>query len=190
MCKLLSRLDTWTALSPDTCYFSQRNTGSLNHRRLWWFKNDLIAIAGEDLRVFFKEPNLKYLKDVNILSLNIYSEIRPAWDVMSLKGSVSSLSRWAPPAGPAQNHTDTRSPSGCSASVRQPWEAQICFPQNIESEYYSWSSYFRSQLNMVQSCSAYGCKNRYQKDKNISFHKWAELCSIESPLKRDVVWFP
>ncbi|XP_077088300.1 THAP domain-containing protein 1 isoform X2 [Siphateles boraxobius] len=25
---------------------------------------------------------------------------------------------------------------------------------------------------MVQSCSAYGCKNRYQKDKNISFHKF------------------
>ncbi|XP_026098670.1 uncharacterized protein LOC113069810 isoform X3 [Carassius auratus] len=26
--------------------------------------------------------------------------------------------------------------------------------------------------NMVQSCSAYGCKNRYHKDKNISFHKF------------------
>ncbi|XP_055054048.1 THAP domain-containing protein 1 [Misgurnus anguillicaudatus] len=25
---------------------------------------------------------------------------------------------------------------------------------------------------MVQSCSAYGCKNRYHKDKNISFHKF------------------
>lgn len=25
---------------------------------------------------------------------------------------------------------------------------------------------------MVQSCSAYGCKNRYQKDRNISFHKF------------------
>uniref|UniRef100_UPI003AAFDDAA THAP domain-containing protein 1 n=1 Tax=Centroberyx gerrardi TaxID=166262 RepID=UPI003AAFDDAA len=25
---------------------------------------------------------------------------------------------------------------------------------------------------MVQSCSAYGCKNRYHKDRNISFHKF------------------
>ncbi|XP_036383748.1 THAP domain-containing protein 1-like [Megalops cyprinoides] len=25
---------------------------------------------------------------------------------------------------------------------------------------------------MVQSCSAYGCRNRYHKDKNISFHKF------------------
>lgn len=25
---------------------------------------------------------------------------------------------------------------------------------------------------MVQSCSAYGCKNRYDKDKPVSFHKW------------------
>ncbi|XP_062845020.1 THAP domain-containing protein 1 [Trichomycterus rosablanca] len=25
---------------------------------------------------------------------------------------------------------------------------------------------------MVQSCSAYGCKNRYHKDKNVSFHKF------------------
>lgn len=25
---------------------------------------------------------------------------------------------------------------------------------------------------MVQTCSAYGCKNRYHKDKNISFHKF------------------
>ncbi|XP_008977664.1 THAP domain-containing protein 1 isoform X2 [Callithrix jacchus] len=24
---------------------------------------------------------------------------------------------------------------------------------------------------MVQSCSAYGCKNRYDKDKPVSFHK-------------------
>uniref|UniRef100_A0A3B3ZIY8 THAP domain-containing protein 1 n=1 Tax=Periophthalmus magnuspinnatus TaxID=409849 RepID=A0A3B3ZIY8_9GOBI len=25
---------------------------------------------------------------------------------------------------------------------------------------------------MVQTCSAYGCKNRYHKDKEISFHKF------------------
>nr|2JTG_A Chain A, THAP domain-containing protein 1 [Homo sapiens] len=25
---------------------------------------------------------------------------------------------------------------------------------------------------MVQSCSAYGCKNRYDKDKPVSFHKF------------------
>ncbi|KAM4809364.1 THAP domain-containing protein 1 [Rhinophrynus dorsalis] len=32
---------------------------------------------------------------------------------------------------------------------------------------------------MVQSCSAYGCKNRYDKDKPISFHKF--------PLKRPLI---
>ncbi|KAG8454872.1 hypothetical protein GDO86_001190 [Hymenochirus boettgeri] len=32
---------------------------------------------------------------------------------------------------------------------------------------------------MVQSCSAYGCKNRYDKDKPISFHKF--------PLKRPIL---
>lgn len=25
---------------------------------------------------------------------------------------------------------------------------------------------------MVQTCSAYGCKNRYDKDRDISFHKY------------------
>lgn len=28
---------------------------------------------------------------------------------------------------------------------------------------------------MVQTCSAYGCKNRYHKDKDISFHKYVHL---------------
>lgn len=28
---------------------------------------------------------------------------------------------------------------------------------------------------MVQTCSAYGCKNRYDKDRDISFHKYVNF---------------
>ncbi|XP_074065154.1 THAP domain-containing protein 1 isoform X2 [Macrotis lagotis] len=30
---------------------------------------------------------------------------------------------------------------------------------------------------MVQSCSAYGCRNRYDKDKPVSFHKMRTFSS-------------
>lgn len=37
---------------------------------------------------------------------------------------------------------------------------------------------------MVQTCSAYGCKNRYHKDRDISFHKYVLMCARVSDVVR------
>lgn len=53
------------------------------------------------------------------------------------------------------------------------------------------SSCFQPTVAMVQTCSAYGCKNRYDKDRDISFHKYVNFNDgCTSYRQRDMLALP